>query len=91
MAHFIISYDLHNERHYQPVWDKLEGWKATRLLESLWVATLNNTATEVREALKAVADSDDSIAVVELKTGSGWSTWNGRAAGVEWLRRNIAS
>ena len=32
MAHFIISYDLHHERHYQPVWNLLESWGAVRLL-----------------------------------------------------------
>jgi hypothetical protein len=90
MAHFIISYDLHNQRHYQPVWDKLESWGAVRLLESLWVATLNNTAGEVRDALKLVVDKDDSIAVIELKKGSGWGTWNGKKPGVDWLKANIS-
>ena len=36
MAHFIVSYDLHNQRNYKPVWDRLESWGAVRLLESLW-------------------------------------------------------
>jgi CRISPR/Cas system-associated endoribonuclease Cas2 len=89
MAHFIISYDLHHQRHYQPVWDKLESWGAVRLLESLWVATLNNTAAQVRDALKAVADNDDSVAVIELKGGSGWATSNARKSGVDWLKANI--
>jgi hypothetical protein len=90
MAHFIISYDLHHQRHYQPVWDKLESWGAVRLLESLWVATLNNTAGQVRDALQGVVDGDDSIAVIELKVGSGWGTYNARKAGVDWLKSKIA-
>ena len=89
MAHFMISYDLHNQRTYEPVWKKLESWGAVRLLESLWVVTLNNTAIEVRDAVKAVTDSDDSIAVVELKSGSMWGTVNAKADGVEWLKKNI--
>ena len=32
MAHFVISYDLHNQRTYKPVWDTLESWGAVRLL-----------------------------------------------------------
>lgn len=44
MAHYIISYDLHKQRTYEPVWKALESWGAVRLLESLWVVTLNNGA-----------------------------------------------
>jgi hypothetical protein len=89
MAHFIISYDLHKQRTYQPVWNTLEGWGAVRLLESLWVVTLNNTVGEVREALLKVIDSDDSVAVIELKAGSGWASTRARQAGVDWLTSNI--
>jgi CRISPR-associated endonuclease Cas2 len=89
MAHFIISYDLHNQRSYEPVWEKLESWGATRLLESLWVGTINKTATAVRDELGAVIDDDDSVAVVELKQGSYWACTRAKTAGVEWLKRNI--
>lgn len=89
MAHHLISYDLHNQRHYQPVWDLLESWGAVRLLESLWVVTRNDSVGTLRDALKKVADSDDSFAVIELKPGSEWATQNGRPGGVDWLTRNI--
>jgi hypothetical protein len=91
MAHYIVSYDLHNQRNYQPVWDALESWGATRLLESLWVLTNSATAGEIRDALKAKTDDDDSVAVIELKTGSNWSTWRARQGGTDWLKSNIAS
>jgi hypothetical protein len=91
VAHYIISYDLHNQRHYQPVWDKLGGCGAVRLLESLWVVALNDSASAIRDALEAVADGDDSIAVIELKAGSNWSTRNARKGGIEWLKAKIAS
>ena len=91
MAHFIISYDLHNTRNYQPVWDRLASWGAIRLLESLWVVSLDNTAGDLRESLKEVVDEDDSVAVIELKPGSGWSTWRAKKPGVDWLKANIAS
>jgi hypothetical protein len=51
VAHYIVSYDLHKERVYQPVWNKLEGWGATRLLESLWVLTSNLTASQIRDGI----------------------------------------
>ena len=89
MAHFIISYDLHKQRNYQPVWDLLESWGAVRLLESLWVVTLPNKASHIRDAVKDAADDDDSVAVVELKAGSGWAASKAKKEGVAWLRQNI--
>lgn len=89
MAHFMISYDLHNQRTYEPVWKKLGSWGAVRLLESMWLVTLNNTALEVRDALKAVIDADDSIAVIELEPSAMWGTWNAKKDGVDWLKKNI--
>ena len=89
MAYYVISYDLHNQRNYKPVWDLLESWGAVRLLESLWVLTITGTANTLRDALKGVMDSDDSCAVVELKPGSYWACQRSRDAGVAWLRTNI--
>jgi hypothetical protein len=89
MAHFIVSYDLHNQRHYQPVWTQLEAWGATRLLESLWVLSINLTALQVRDGIQVVIDNDDSVAVVEVKQGSWWANRLARPAGVQWLQQNI--
>ena len=89
MAHYLISYDLRKARNYQPVWNKLESWGAVRLLESLWVVSMNDTVGAIRQALQSVVDSDDGIAVLELKSGSNWATLNARQAGVDWLNANI--
>jgi hypothetical protein len=89
MAHFAVSYDLHNQRTYTPVWNLLRSWGAVRLLESLWLVTLNSTAGQVRDALQRAADADDSVAVIELKTGSDWACVRAKSAGIEWLRTNI--
>ena len=91
MAYFMISYDLHNQRTYQPVWDLLESWGAVRLLESVWLAELDNKAGEVRDALAEVIDSDDSTAVLELKAGSGWASTRAKKEGVAWLKEHIQS
>jgi hypothetical protein len=89
MAYYVASYDLHNQRNYQPVWDALEKMRATRLLESLWVLTSGLTAEQIRDQIKNAADQDDSVAVIELKSGSWWATQDAREAGVQWLRQNI--
>ena len=89
MASYIVSYDLHQQRHYQPVWNLLESMAATRLLESLWVVTSALTAQQIRDALQTVIDNDDSTAVIELKPGSWWANRLAKPAGVQWLQRNI--
>lgn len=89
MAHYIVSYDLHNQRYYQPVWTQLEQWGATRLLESLWVMTATLTAAQIRDGLQNIIDKDDSVLVVELKAGSWWANRLAKPAGVQWLQRNI--
>ena len=89
MGVYLASYDLHNQRNYQPVWTALEEMGATRLLESLWVLTSSLTAIQIRDRLKQAADSDDSVAVIELKSGSYWATERARQSGVAWLRQNI--
>ena len=89
MAHFTVSYDLHNQRTYEPVWRLLESWGAVRLLESLWLVTLASTASQVRDALQRVVDSDDSVAVLELQVGSDWACVRAKPDGVAWLRKNI--
>lgn len=89
MGLYIASYDLHNQRTHQSVWDTLGSWEAVRLLESVWLVKSALTASEIRDALQAAADSDDSVAVIELKASSYWATTRARTPGVEWLKRHI--
>lgn len=91
MADFIISYDLHNQRNYEPVWALLESWGATRLLESLWVVSIDSTPRDLRDALNGVIDHDDSTVVIALKPGLGWGTMRARKPGVQWLRSHLSS
>jgi len=80
MAHFMICNDLHNRRNYQPLYDALANWERF---------ASNSSAINVRDALNKLVDGDDSIAVIELKPGSGWGSVRAKPAGVEWLKRNI--
>lgn len=89
MAFFLISYDLHKVRVYEPLYKKLAEWKSVRLLESVWLSNINGTAVQVRDILTTLVDSDDSIAVIELKSGSDWATLRTKPGGKEWLQANI--
>ena len=91
MACFIVGYDLHHDRDYKPIWDQLTGWGATRLVEALWVVRVNLDAGQIRQVLYDATGHRDSVAVVELKPGSNWSTIGVPDAGNNWLKANIAS
>jgi hypothetical protein len=91
MANYIIGYDLHHDRDYTPIWGALKGWGATRLVEALWVVAIDFTAGQIRQTLYDATGKRDSVAVVELKPGSNWSTIGVPDAGNNWLRANILS
>lgn len=90
MAEFLISYDYHEERNYERLYELLAKWRAVRLLESLWVANLTGDAEGVISSLRRVADNDDAFAVIELVKGSDWAVTEGvYELGYEWLQRNL--
>ena len=89
MATYLITYDLHNVRNYVPLYQLLHQWKAVRLTESNWLAVLLGPADEVRDCISAHLDNDDTVAVLELKTGADWATRRVSEASVTWLSNNI--
>jgi hypothetical protein len=69
--------------------DALEAAGAVKILESFWLAELGQTAPQVRDAVGSWLDSDDSVAVIELKQWSDWATDNAIPGGVGWLRTHV--
>jgi hypothetical protein len=91
MANYIVGYDLHYDRDYTPIWDTLKSWGFTRLVEALWIGTVNLSANQIRDTLYNATGGRDSVAVVELKAGSWWACQGVPDAAVAWLRANIAA
>jgi hypothetical protein len=60
---------------------------AVRLLESVWLLRVNNTAAEVRDWMKGLTDNDDKIAVVDL-CGQ-WATYRVPKAATDWLHSHL--
>ena len=89
MALFVVSYDLHRARDYSRIINGIEGDGGVRLLESVWLLEVVNNAVGLRDALMNYVDADDSIAVIELKPGSGWGTMLARKAGTDWLSAHV--
>jgi CRISPR/Cas system-associated endoribonuclease Cas2 len=90
MTLYIITYDVRSKSHnYQPLYDRLNEWGAAHLQNSVWLASLNGGPAEVREALMALLHRDDTVCVIQLTTGLGWSTQNARSTGTNWLMANV--
>lgn len=91
MATFIITYDTHAGRNYQPLYDGMKEKSGVRLAESVWGITLNNTAGEVRDWIKNLLDGDDTIVVIQVKPKPSWATQKAKKVATDWLKENCQS
>lgn len=89
MTQFLLNYDLHNRRDYRDLYQLLASWRAVKLTESSWLATLNGPADIIRNIMLSKLDADDTVAVVEIQKGSDWATARVSPAASAWLSANV--
>lgn len=67
MPVYIISYDLNNQKDYQPLWEELRKLGCVRALESVWIGAIKGTPETIKNHFtnRNFVDSDDSLMVVE--------------------------
>jgi hypothetical protein len=65
------------------LWDELDRLGGHKALESFYLITLKNTATQVRDHLKGFVDEDDMLMVIEffkkpafIKARAGTNKWS---------------
>jgi len=76
MAKYLISYDLMAPgKDYQPLIAALEKMGAKKVLLSEWAISINQTAEQLRDTIRAYMDANDRIVVDELSP-TNWATWN---------------
>ena len=69
---YFLEYDLRKQRDYQPLWDELRRFGATRVLESLWCFDRVNTSPAgLRDYFRRFIDQDDGLIVMEV--GTAWA------------------
>lgn len=73
MAQFLITYDNKLPRDYAPVYKLMAYWRAVPLSESVWLASLNARAPEIRDLVLASMQPNDIVTVTELVTGADWA------------------
>lgn len=77
MELYFLSYDLRNERDYQPLYDELEKHHAKAVLESVWCFKKDNTTTaELRDHFGKFIDSDDGLLVT---SSASWASLRAKA------------
>jgi hypothetical protein len=85
---YIVSYDLRNpNRNYTSLYEELKnspGW--WHYLESTWLVSTTETATELYNRLVKKIDRDDSLLIIQAGTDrQGWlpeKAW-------DWIRTHI--
>jgi hypothetical protein len=91
MACLVIGCELKRQSTCEPVWAALESWGAVRLLESTWLLDTRMDAAYVCSALDDLIESQDSVAIIELRNGADWSALRASPEAADWLRRNIGN
>lgn len=90
MAQFLITYDNKPPRNYDPVYRLMASWRAVRLSDSVWLATLNARAGVVRDIVQGQMQRNDVVTVVELTKGADWAvSLATNPAASAWLSRNV--
>jgi hypothetical protein len=90
MAFYIITYEIRSQDHdHTKLHEQLFSWQANHLQNAVWLATLDLTASEIRNTLIARAHPQDIVCVLELKPTSGWATRNAQPDGVQFLKTAI--
>jgi hypothetical protein len=91
MALYVITYDVRAKNHeYQPLYDRLNKWRAAHLQASVWLVERDASAVEVRDSLKAKMHKDDTVCVIQIFTNSDWGTSNARTTGNDWMHSHIS-
>lgn len=88
MTCYIVSYDLVGKnKDYEALYTAIKnygGW--AHISESTWAVVTDNSAVEVRDALKRCLDSDDRIFVIKSGVEAAWSNV---ICNNEWLKDNL--
>lgn len=90
MNAYIITYDNRSPRDYTRVLTLMQRWGAVRLAQSVWLVSLANTPSQVRNAVQSALEPSDVVAVLELPRSGGWATNNVDVAANNWLSANVS-
>jgi len=86
----MIGYDLDKPgQDYEKVWDEIKSLSSRwwHRLDSTWLVRTTLTATQVRDRVWAVMDSNDELLVINV-TGDSWAAKG--FSSYQWLNDNMS-
>lgn len=90
MKVYQITYDLRKQRNYEALYERLKSYGTyCRALESTWLISTNQNATQIRDYLSEVVDGDDGLLVTRLQGEAAW-----RGLGEQknsWIKKQLES
>lgn len=92
MNTLMVSYDLHKPvKDYPRLLEKLRSYGTFwHHLDSLWIVKSGDSATQMRDALKAYVDSDDELLVVNISNDA-WASLGFTDKATTWLREHLCA
>jgi hypothetical protein len=74
MAVYQINYDLRKQRNYESLYERLKSYPTRcRPLESCWLISTRQSASQIRDYLTEVMDKDDRLLVTRLSGEAAWT------------------
>jgi len=90
MKIYQITYDLRQQRNYQPLYQRIEAISSwCHALESTWIVASEQTATQIRDHLLLLIEADDGLLVTRLSGEAAWYEINNEAT--RWLKQNMGA
>ncbi len=93
MRVYQINYDLRKNRDYSSLFKKIESYGTwARPLESCWIIATTQSASQVRDSLASVLDSDDGLLVTRLSGEAAWRGLDNEQASemTIWLKQQLS-
>ena len=89
MYYYIISYDLKKPgRNYEELYESIKSYyNWAHITESTWIVYTSATAVEIRDKLKIIVDSNDSIFVARVEAPAAWMGLDDNVS--KWLKKNL--
>ncbi|PEL71142.1 hypothetical protein CN637_03850 [Bacillus toyonensis] len=85
MAVYAVTYDLMSPgQDYSDLHEKLKSYAYSKNFESFWIIDTKKSASDIRDELKALIDSNDKLFVIEVEKH--WASFNIPDGMVNWLK-----
>ncbi|MCG7919951.1 MAG: hypothetical protein N0C81_18725 [Candidatus Thiodiazotropha lotti] len=90
MKVYQISYDLRKQRNYEALYELIRNYNGyCHALESSWLITTQQSATQVRDYLNQALDQDDRLLVTRLQGEAAWTGLDDELS--RWLKEQLSN